>query len=111
MSGLYYHGDQAAISRLTRIDPPEGGVEYCSGCALELEDCLRGIPGCCVRCATCHATQGDCDLSDCGLNDACSNCFEAHTRRGDCLFTESDMARAENLHIDEALDAAREARG
>lgn len=88
-----------------------GGPEMCAGsCGLELEDCKRGIPKACVRCAQCGERDGDCDPSDCGLNIGCSGCFEAHTRRGDCLFTESDAARAENLHIDEAMDAAREAR-
>lgn len=52
-------------SRLS--EPPEFYAlpETCGLCDLLLEDCENGIPGACLRCATCNHVEGEC-LEDCG---------------------------------------------
>lgn len=112
MTFFGYYDEPRAIARGQQVDPPDfyQEPEQCDGCGLLLEDCKNGVAGACVRCSVC-GEAGKCDFVDCGANEGCTECPpEKHTKTGDCLYTDEAAARAEDLHLEEGMDDAREAR-
>lgn len=94
-------GPPTALARL--MAGPAAQAERCDLCRLELEDCLHGIPGACMRCATCGKRDQECAV-DCGEADHYAACpFPSEP----CIckhVAAEQRARAADVAADMAID-------
>jgi hypothetical protein len=86
-----------AISRGRELylTPPEPEDEICPRCLRDTEDHAYGAMGVCRKCALCGG-YGECRYSDCGAEEA----FDAG-------WTDEQLARAEEQHLEDGRDSDR----